>query len=96
MIVNNPFSDNSFSEGHKKLTWGTFVFGGVLFLLSALIFAYPALIAYFFAGIILLAGIFALTIAWKLWRFRKDVSHIEQWRNPGGYRTRVTYFRWHM
>jgi hypothetical protein len=97
MIYNNPFSDRIFSQSHKTLTWGTFVFGGTLFLLALLIFAYPALIAYFFAGIILLGGITALTVAWKLWRFRENVSRIEQWPvdNNKSYRTRVTHFRWH-
>ncbi|MBC8286504.1 MAG: hypothetical protein H8E42_03415 [Nitrospinae bacterium] len=98
MTYNYPFSDGVFSQGHKTLTWGTFVFGGVLFLLAVLIFAYPALIAYFFAGIILLAGITALAVAWKLWRFRENVSRFEPWENLGsnnsGYRTRVTHFRW--
>ncbi|MZH03541.1 MAG: hypothetical protein F3745_09160 [Nitrospinae bacterium] len=97
MIYNNPFSNSFFSESHKTITWGTFVFGGTLFLLAVLIFAYPALIAYFFAGMILLAGVTALAIAWKLWRFRESVSRIEQWptENNSRYRSRVTYFRWH-
>ena len=96
MNYNNPFSDKNFSQGHKTLTWGTFVFGGTLFLLAVLIFAYPALIAYFFAGIILLAGIVTLTVAWKLWRFRKNVFRIEQWPgdNNGINGTRDTGFRW--
>ena len=97
MNYNNPFSDRTFSQGHKTLTWGTFVFGGTLFLLAVLIFTYPALIAYFFAGIILLAGITALTVAWKLWQFRENISRIEQRPvdNIGRYQTRTTYFRWH-
>mgnify|MGYP003976002235 FL=1 len=96
MNYNSPFSDRNFSQGHKTLTWGTFVFGGTLFLLAVLIFAYPALIAYFFAGIILLAGIVTLTVAWKLWWFRENVSRIEQWSgdNNGINRTRGTGFRW--
>ena len=99
MNYNNPFSDKNFSRGHKTLTWGTFFFGGTLFLLAVLIFAYPALIAYFIAGLILLAGISTMTVAWKLWQFRKNVSHLEQWEKPvtenDRYWTRITYFRWH-
>ena len=97
MNYNNPFSDSNFSQGHKTLTWETFVFGGTLFLLAVLIFAYPALIAYFFAGIILLAGVSAFALAWRLWRCRVKVSRVEQWPvdNNSGYRARVTYFRWH-
>lgn len=97
MNYNNPFSDRVFSRGHKILTWGTFFLGGTLFLVAVLIFSYPALIAYFFAGVILLAGISVLAVAWKLWQFREKASRIEQWPvdNNSGYRTRTTYFRWH-
>ena len=96
MNYNNPFSDRNFFQGHKTRTWETFVFGGTLFLLAALIFTYPALIAYFFAGIILLAGILTLTVAWKLWWFRENISRIEQWPvdNNRINGTRVTNFRW--
>ena len=97
MIYHNPFSENFFSHSHKTLTWGTFAFGGSLFILAVLIFAYPALIAYFFAGVILLAGITALVLAWKLWRFRENISHFEDWPDDNNrrFRRRVTYFRWH-
>ena len=98
MNYNNLFSDRNFSQGHKTLTWGTFVFSGTLFLLAILIFTYPTLIAYFFAGIILLAGILTLTVAWKLWWFRENISRIEQWPvdNKGINGTRVTNFRWNI
>ena len=98
MINNNPFTDKFFLQGHKALTQGTFIFGGILFLLAVLIFTYPTLIAYFIAGVILLAGISVLTVAWKLWRFREQVSrlengelHINRYKDC---RTRTTYFRW--
>mgnify|MGYP000087183677 CR=1 FL=1 len=95
MIYNNPFSERFFSQSHKTLTWGTFICGGVLFLLAIVIFAYPTLIAYFFAGVILLTGISALTASWNLWRFSKDISRIIQWENNSGYRTHTIRFRWH-
>jgi hypothetical protein len=96
MNYNNLFSDRNFSKVHKTRTWGTFVFSGTLFLLAVLIFAYPTLIAYFFAGIILLAGTLTLTVAWKLWWFRENVYRIEQWPidNKVINGTRVTNFRW--
>ena len=98
MINNNPFTDKFFLQGHKALTQGTFIFGGILFLLAVLIFIYPTLIAYFISGVILLAGISVLTVAWKLWRFREHVSHLENGETHingnKNYRTRVTYFRW--
>ena len=98
MSYNNHFSNSFFSQSHKTLTWGTFVFGGTLLLLAVLIFAYPALIAYFFAGAILLAGTLILSVAWKLWQFRKNVSRLENWSvdNNRGYKTRVTYSRWYV
>jgi hypothetical protein len=100
MIYNNPFSERFFSQSHKTLTWGTFIFGGALFLLAIVIFAYPALIAYFFAGVILLTGISVLAVFWKLWRFSKDISRINQWEEKpvddnSGYRAHSTRFRWH-
>ena len=100
MISNNPFSERFFSQSHKTLTWGTFIFGGALFLLAIVIFAYPALIAYFFAGVILLTGISVLAVFWKLWRFSKDISRINQWEEKpvddnSGYRAHSTRFRWH-
>ena len=98
MINNNPFTDKFFSQGHRALTQGIFIFGGILFLLAVLIFAYPTLIAYFIAGVILLAGISVLTVAWKLWQFREHVSQFENGEiyinGNKDYRTRVTYFRW--
>ena len=98
MNYNNLFSDRNFFQGHKTLTWGTFVFSGTLFLLAVLIFTYPTLIAYFFAGIILLAGILTLTVAWKRWWFRENISRIEQWLvdNKGINGARVTNFRWNI
>ncbi len=97
MNYNNSFSDKNFSRGHKTLTWRTFFFGGTLFLLAVLIFAYPALIAYFIAGLILLAGISTLAVAWKLWKFQKNVSYSEQWGKPVTENERhwtcATYFR---
>jgi hypothetical protein len=98
MTYNNPFSDDYFSQGHKSLTQGTFIFGGVLFLLAILIFVQPALIAYFIAGVILLAGMTVLAIAWKLWRFSKNdhTSRVKLWETPhrGDKASRVIYFRW--
>ena len=96
MNYNNPFSDRNFSQDHNTRTWETFVFGGTLFLLAVLIFAYPTLIAYFFAGIFLLAGIVTLNVAWKLWWFYENISRIEQCpvNNNGINGTRVINFRW--
>ncbi len=98
MTYNDSFSDRSFTRSHKKLAQGIFILGGSLFLLAVFIFAFPALIAYFIAGVILVAGITVLTVAWKLWRFRDQVSHFEKDCDPGNdyYRTRVSCFRWYV
>jgi predicted membrane protein len=82
MTYNNPFSDRFFSQGHKTLTFGTLFFGGILFFLAILIFSYPALIAYFIAAVILLIGISALTVTWKLWQARKIFFNLEHWETP--------------
>lgn len=98
MTYNNPFPDNAFSKGQKAFTQGTFVLGGTLLIIAILIFTYPALIAYFIAGTILLAGTLVLTLAWKLWRFSKsgNASRVKLWESPnhGTRASRVIYFRW--
>ena len=67
MYYNNNLPDNIFAIGHRNLTLGTVLLGGLLFLLAIMIFTYPALIAYFIAAMILLAGLSVLAISWKLW-----------------------------
>ena len=67
MYYNNNLPDNIFAIGHRNLTLGTVILGGLLFLLAIMIFTYPALIAYFIAAMILLAGLSVLAISWKLW-----------------------------
>ncbi|MBT3920995.1 MAG: hypothetical protein HOF21_00305 [Nitrospina sp.] len=97
MFYNDPISNRIFSQSHRTLTQGTFIFGGILFFLAILIFAYPMLIVYFIAGLILLAGISVLTIAWKLWQVRKSVSQFEYRETPLSINRgpRVIYFRWY-
>jgi hypothetical protein len=98
MIYNNLFSERFLSQNHKTVTWSTFIFGGVLFFLALIIFAYPALIAYFFAGVILLTGVSVLAASWKLWRFSKDISRVHQWdtvHKKSRYQTHTTHFWWH-
>ncbi len=105
MYYNNNFPDNFFARGHRALTWGTVFFGGLLFLLAMLIFAYPALIAYFIAVVILFAGLSALAVGWKLWKLRNEVTKLDtteddrtepfHFRSLGTNRTHhVTYIRW--
>ena len=96
MTYNNPFSDKFFSQGHRTLTQGTFIFGGILFLLAILIFAYPMLIAYFIAGVILLVGTVVLTLGWKLWQVRDNISHMDYRETPVSFNRRTIYFRWHV
>ena len=99
MYYNNNFPDNIFARGHRTLTWGTVLLGGLLFLLAIMIFSYPALIAYFIAAMILFAGLSVLAIGWKLWRFRNEITKLDKddsfhYKSPGTSQTHFTYFRW--
>jgi uncharacterized membrane protein HdeD (DUF308 family) len=100
MYYNNNFPDNFFTRGHRTLTWGTVFLGGLLFFLAIMIFVYPALIAYFIAAMILFAGLSVLAIAWKLWRFRNEITKLDKtedesfhYRSPGTNQTHFIYFR---
>ena len=95
MYYNNNLPDNIFATGHRNLTLGTVILGGLLFLLAIMIFIYPALIAYFIAAMILLAGLSVLAISWKLWRFRNAITKLDKddsihYKSPG---TSQTHFR---
>ena len=101
MHFNNNISSSFLTKGHRTLTWGTILFGTVLFLLALLIFAYPALIAYFIAAVILFTGFSALAIGWKLWRLRNKITKIEKidcdpffYRIPETHHSYFTYIRW--
>jgi hypothetical protein len=101
MYYNNNFPDNFFARGHRTLTFGTVLLGGLLFLLAIMIFVYPALIAYFIAAVILFAGLTVLAIGLKLWRFRNEITNLDKvedepfrYRSPRASQTHFTYFRW--
>ena len=98
MYYNNNFPESFFRKGHSNLTWGTILLGSVLFFLAIFIFAYPALIAYFIATIILFAGLLALVIGWILWQFRNVINKLDSLegepfhnRAPGTDRSHFTY-----
>jgi hypothetical protein len=98
MYYNKSFPDIFFSRGHRTLTWGTVILGGLLFLLAIMIFIYPALIAYFIAAMILFAGLSVLAISWKLWRFRNEITKLDKddsfhYKPPGTNQTHSTYFK---
>ena len=101
MHFNNNISSSFLTKGHRTLTWGTILLGTVLFLLALLIFAYPALIAYFIAAVILFAGFSSLAIGWKLWRLPNKITKLEKmdydpffYRTPETHRSYFTYIRW--
>jgi hypothetical protein len=71
-----------FEEGYKSLQRGFLIFGGSLVALAILIFMFPALIGYIFAGFILLAGTAILAVGWKVWRFKKHLGSSEEWSKP--------------
>ena len=101
MYFNNNISSSFLTKGHRTLTWGTILLGTVLFLLALLIFAYPALIAYFIAAVILFGGFSSLAIGWKLWRLRNKITKIEKidydpffYMIPETHHSYFTYIRW--
>jgi len=101
MHYNNNFPESFFKKGHSNLTWGTVLLGSVLFFLAIFIFVYPALIAYFIATIILFAGLFALVIGWKLWKFRNTINKLDKLegepfhnRSSGTDHSHFTYIKW--
>ena len=101
MHFNNNISSSFLTKGHRTLTWMAILLGTVLFLLSLLIFTYPALIAYFIAVVILFAGFSSLAIGWNLWRLRNKITKIEKidydpffYRTPETHRSYYTYIRW--
>ena len=101
MHFNNNISSSFLTKGHRTVTWGTILLGAALFLLALLIFAYPALIAYFIAAVILFAGFSALAIGWKLWQLRNKITKIEKidydpffYTTPETNCSYLTYIRW--
>ena len=101
MYYNNKFPESFLKKGHSKVTWGTVLLGSVFFFLAIFIFAYPALIAYFIATIILFAGLFTLAIGWKLWQLRNAINKLDRLevepfynRSSGNDRIHFTYIRW--
>ena len=101
MYYNNNFPESFFKKSHSNLTWGTVLLGSGLFFLAIFIFAYPVLIAYFIAAIILFAGLFTLVIAWKIWQLRNAINKLDRSevgpfhnRSSGTERMHFTYIRW--
>ena len=101
MYYNNNFPESFFKKSHSNLTWGTVLLGSVLFFLAIFIFAYPVLIAYFIAAIILFAGLFTLVIGWKIWQLRNAINKLGRLevepfnnRSSGTERMHFTYIRW--
>ena len=56
MFEHNRDNKDIFEEGYKSLQRGILIFGGSLVALAILIFVFPALIGYMFAGFILFFG----------------------------------------
>ncbi|MEC7785577.1 MAG: hypothetical protein VX579_01405 [Nitrospinota bacterium] len=101
MYFKNDFSNSLFTKGHRTITLGTVLLGGILFFLGILIFAFPTLIAYFIATVIVFTGLSALFVGWKLWKFKNKISEFDKldqepfhYRSPGIGRPHITYIRW--
>ena len=74
MFERNPHHKDIFEEGYKSLQRGLLIFGGSLVALAILIFLFPALIGFIFAGFILFIGAVFLTVGWKIWRFKRQLD----------------------
>ena len=101
MYFENDFSNSLFTKVPRAMTLGTVISGTILFFLGILIFAYPTLIAYFIAAVILFAGLSTLLLGWKLWKFRNEIAKLDNLyeepfnlRSPGMRKSYVTYIRW--
>ena len=101
MYLKNDFSNSLVTKGHRTVTLGAVLSGAILFFLGILIFAYPTLIAYFIATVILFTGLSALFVGWKLWKFRNKIAEFDKlddepghYRSPGMSRFHITYIRW--
>jgi hypothetical protein len=82
MFERHTDNKDIFEEGYKSLQKGILLFGGSLVVLAILIFVFPALIGYMFAGFILFAGAAILAVGWKVWRFKKHISDSEEGPKP--------------
>ena len=82
MFEHNPKNKDIFDEGYKSLQKGILLFGGSLVALAILIFIFPALIGFIFAGFILFAGAAVLAVGWKVWRFKKHLGNSEEGSKP--------------
>ena len=81
MFERHPNKD-IFEEGYKSLQKGILIFGGSLVALAIMIFIFPALIGYMFAGFILFFGAAILAVGWKVWRFKKHLSDSSEGPKP--------------
>lgn len=82
MFEHHSNNKDIFEEGYKSLQRGLLVFGGSLVVLAILIFMFPALIGYIFAGFILFFGAAILAVGWKVWRFKKHLSESGEGPKP--------------
>ncbi|MFQ5481720.1 MAG: hypothetical protein ACE5ER_03085 [Nitrospinaceae bacterium] len=70
-------NEDWFSQGYRSLLGGILVLGTALVLLGVLIFAFPELIAFLAAAMILTAGGLFLYWAYQIWKLRKHVETVE-------------------
>ena len=101
MYFQNNFTKSFLTKSHQNITFGTFFLGSILFFLGVLTFAFPVLIAYLIAAIILFAGLFILAIGWKFLKLRNEVTKFDKFYNkPSHYaptefeRSYRTYIKW--
>jgi len=75
-------SDDIFDQGYNALKRGILLFGGFLTVLGVLIFLFPKLIAYIFAFFILVTGVSALILGYRVWKLQNQVRPFEWEKEP--------------
>lgn len=81
MFPKNNQATDFFREGYKTLQKGIWTIGIALVTLAVLIFLFPALIGFLFAGLILFAG---LSLLYFGYRVRQIKQHLHQWEDHSG------------
>lgn len=65
-------SNDIFDQGYKAVRKSVLLFGLFFTALGILIFMFPKLIAYMFAFFILTAGVFGLTMGYRIWKLQNQ------------------------
>ena len=82
MINTWGHSNDIFDQGYKALRKGILFFGAFLTVLGILIFMFPKLIAFIFAFFILVTGVSALMLAYRIWKLQNSARPFDWESEP--------------